>query len=130
MREGGEKKFDKKVRWLKGPEMLLKLENEWPVLKEEVSNKETPKILTSLLVTVESPTSEEVLPAEKRFSSWLQLIRSSARVLQFINILLLIFITFKFWFGYSLFEEGDVCAKKSKLLKLTPILDEGKILRS
>lgn len=136
-------------RWLKGPEILFEPESELPELPEDSSKDSEPnEVLTTCLVV--EGVSIEALPAVERFSSCLRLVRSSARVLQSIQvfkerrvgqrtsvgeigvdlieraIVLLTIRSQQSSFGpeAACLKQGIPLPSKSRILQLTPFLDE------
>lgn len=78
--------FDSQHRWFQGPEFLREDPSTWPQEKpttQEVTGEE--KINT--IVHRKSASLQEALPNPERFSKWENLLRATARVLQFIDIL-------------------------------------------
>ncbi|XP_063381137.1 uncharacterized protein LOC134667644 [Cydia fagiglandana] len=75
-------------RWFSGPDFLLLPFSEWP---KEPSTPETTSVLEELkpskthvgLINLDKPSS--VVPDPSRFSEWLRLVRTTARIFQCIN---------------------------------------------
>lgn len=68
-------------KWLKEPQLLFKHENDWLVLNEQTSSNNS-DIFTSFSVE-KSPEKTNILREVSRFSSWLRLIKRSARVFKY-----------------------------------------------
>nr|XP_034825593.1 uncharacterized protein LOC117983216 [Maniola hyperantus] len=78
--------FDQAARWFQGPSFLRKNEEEWPVRRFENTNEsQEEKEIRQQVATLKVPTIE--LPDPERFSSWTKLLRTTARVIQFLNLL-------------------------------------------
>ncbi|GBP97621.1 hypothetical protein EVAR_72624_1 [Eumeta japonica] len=74
--------FDETHRWFHGPDFLRKSEDKWPqLLNEQPTGRRSCTTLT--LVNKED---SQVVPNVSRFSSWTRLLRSTARVLQAIDL--------------------------------------------
>ncbi|XP_037877003.2 uncharacterized protein LOC119630714 [Bombyx mori] len=77
--------FDHTHRWFNGPEFLTWDESRWPkprTFKQEPSGEEKEAFLVATARTADArPT-----PDPHRFSSWVKLLRATARVLQFIEL--------------------------------------------
>ncbi|CAK1552938.1 unnamed protein product [Leptosia nina] len=77
--------FDSKHRWIAGPEFLLQDESYWP--KDSIlSNKPTGEERIHTVVIKGKSRLLECFPDVKRFSDWERLVRTVARVLQFIDL--------------------------------------------
>ncbi|XP_045487974.1 uncharacterized protein LOC123689933 [Pieris rapae] len=75
--------FNAEHRWFKGPDFLSKDEEEWPAprsFKKEKSEEDKTTEQVNIL------RHSEITPVPENFSSWTRLWRSTARVLQFINL--------------------------------------------
>ncbi|XP_053609752.1 uncharacterized protein LOC128674842 [Plodia interpunctella] len=70
-------------RWFRGPEFLYKEEKLWPHDKDPLHSTETGE--ERVAATTIRPQLKDALPDVSRFSSWIHLIRSTARILQFID---------------------------------------------
>lgn len=128
--------------WLKGPAFLLKDESHWPsnILKPDLQDFDT-----ECVTLVQSLPGELPVPEPERFSSWLRLIRATATVIKFINkckkltvpesdvmrqaeqLLLRRAQLDSFPVEVANIEKG-LC-KNSKLLTLSPVMDENGMLR-
>ncbi|XP_060802199.1 uncharacterized protein LOC132902161 [Amyelois transitella] len=77
--------FNERHRWFEGPEFLKQSEEHWPKPKEiKREPHEEDKKIEKVATTRQKEFST---PDPKRFSSWNRLLRSTARVVQFIEIL-------------------------------------------
>ncbi|XP_059048070.1 uncharacterized protein LOC131843444 [Achroia grisella] len=79
--------FDTEHRWFTGPQFLYKPQEEWPGQDEPGGiTTDTGEERTHMVYTGDSNTTDSgVLPDITRFTSWLRLLRATARVLQFID---------------------------------------------
>ncbi|XP_028168432.1 uncharacterized protein LOC114358614 [Ostrinia furnacalis] len=77
--------FTQHHRWFTGPMFLYEPADSWPAEKTEQAapngEERTPSVAPSIL----EPRVSDTLPSPHRFSSWLRLIRATARVLQAIH---------------------------------------------
>lgn len=77
--------FDKTHRWFTGPPFLLKPPSEWPSEKppkiEATGEERTHHVCVKITASVSEST-----PDSTRFSKWERLLRTTARVLQFIEL--------------------------------------------
>lgn len=93
------KDFCERSRWFTGPEFLYEDEDSWPANKfesptEEPNDEEKNEVVTTIQKippnTQEKGKTEEwstsCTPDEERFSTWKRLLRSTARILQFIEL--------------------------------------------
>lgn len=132
-------------RWFRGPEFLLKPEVDWP--KDDIIESTTTEMKEILHVH----TTDEIFIDANRFSKWKRLLRATAYVLRFVNILKkdvtsgtefstdeLIraeFLLFKLAQEQFYLEEinnlklNKPLHKSSSLYKVAPKLDENNILR-
>ncbi|XP_063838164.1 uncharacterized protein LOC135087291 [Ostrinia nubilalis] len=83
---GTPNEFDENARWFKGPAFLYGNKEDWPArrfeVKEELTGEEkNPQVVATLKVI------PQVTPDPKRFSDWTRLLRSTARIFQFIDLL-------------------------------------------
>ncbi|XP_026324981.1 uncharacterized protein LOC113233960 [Hyposmocoma kahamanoa] len=75
--------FDSNHRWYRGPDFLYMSEENWP--QEEVTDVNVTDEERVHLTTGVGARLKEALPEVTRFSSWIRLMRTTARVLQFID---------------------------------------------
>ncbi|XP_026318161.1 uncharacterized protein LOC113228935 [Hyposmocoma kahamanoa] len=75
--------FDSNHRWYRGPDFLYMSEENWP--QEEVTDVNVTDEERVHLTTGVGARLKEALPVVTRFSSWIRLMRTTARVLQFID---------------------------------------------
>ncbi|XP_047024130.1 uncharacterized protein LOC124633081 [Helicoverpa zea] len=141
--------------WLQGPTFLYKHPEYWPLDVVEPANKELLECVTVIDNTIE--TCNLPVPEPSRFSSWLRLLRTASRVLTFVdNIIkainkrkqiastcnlnddvmdraesLLIKHSQALSFGkeIKLLQASTALPTSSKLLTLSPYLDEHGVLR-
>lgn len=133
-------------RWFKGPDFLLKSEDDWP---QDDYILEPPA--TEIKEFVQVHTTEEIFIDANRFSKWKRLLRTSAYVLRFANILKRNMrsgsefssdelsraesLLFKLAQEESYLEEINILKsdkqlrRTSPLYKVTPKLDENNVLR-
>lgn len=71
-------------RWFRGPDFLYHPEESWP--REPKPNPETTTGEERVATTRGQVRIIDALPEAARFSSWLRLVRATARVLQFIDL--------------------------------------------
>ncbi|GBP48180.1 hypothetical protein EVAR_27566_1 [Eumeta japonica] len=77
--------FDETHRWFHGPDFLRKSEDEWPQETVE-SERPTGEERSCTTLTLVNKEDSQVVPNVSRFSSWTRLLRSTARVLQAIDL--------------------------------------------
>lgn len=138
--------------WFQGPAFLRLPEASWPkdigndekVTKDVIFERRT---IHNLIMSATVDLSS-CLPDEKRFSSWLRLLRATARVIMFIDrcrgrvvqfnmdlisraeVLLLRKVQIDcFAIEMECVKQNKPLLKSSRLLKLTPYLDDRSILR-
>ncbi|XP_023948869.2 uncharacterized protein LOC112053624 [Bicyclus anynana] len=135
--------------WLYGPTFLCCDADEWP---EDMTGTETEQIITECVNTIIIENKFTCLPAcpdPARFSSWLRLLKSTCMVLAFVDkvckkltgevdgammaraerLLMLYAQAQSFAEDLEHLKNQNILDKKSKLLTLTPFLDEQGILR-
>ncbi|XP_063834897.1 uncharacterized protein LOC135084084 [Ostrinia nubilalis] len=136
--------------WLNGPVFLISGSESWPrdVVGKPDADEVNSAICMAVSVTQVIPRMELPVPDPKRFSSWLRLLRATATVLKFIDACkrltkeidccamdraehLLLRYAQNESFGAELdaINEGKSIPRNSKLLTLTPVLDETGLLR-
>lgn len=71
--------------WFRGPEFLYDEESTWPQEREPLASTDTGEEHVTIATVTTGSRLIEALPDATRFSSWLRLVRASARVLQFIE---------------------------------------------
>ncbi|GBP67616.1 hypothetical protein EVAR_98670_1 [Eumeta japonica] len=76
--------FDETHRWFHGPDFLRKSEDEWP--QETVESERPTGRRSCTTLTLVNKEDSQVVPNVSRFSSWTRLLRSTARVLQAIDL--------------------------------------------
>ncbi|XP_073960633.1 uncharacterized protein [Choristoneura fumiferana] len=72
-------------RWFRGPSFLYDDEATWPRERDPLTTTDTGEERINAATTRKGPRLTEALPDAARFSSWLRLVRATARVLQFIE---------------------------------------------
>ncbi|GBP14770.1 hypothetical protein EVAR_74672_1 [Eumeta japonica] len=77
--------FDETHRWFHGPDFLRKSEDKWPQETVE-SEQPTGEERSCTTLTLVNKEDSQVVPNVSRFSSWTRLLRSTARVLQAIDL--------------------------------------------
>ncbi|XP_063368821.1 uncharacterized protein LOC134657197 [Cydia amplana] len=133
------------TEWIQGPAFLQKSENDWPenILNADVNNDEL-----ECVMTMTSCNKENIpIPEPTRFSSWLRLLRATFIMLKFINKCkhineedgavmekaerLLIKYSQAQTFSDEILKlkNGLYLPKTSRLLTLSPYLDEHEVLR-
>ncbi|KAI8422683.1 hypothetical protein MSG28_006454 [Choristoneura fumiferana] len=139
-----------KSQWLGGPTFLRDDESSWPRhVVRPVTDVETIECvnLVTNVVSTDIPSVEPV-PDPERFSSWLRLLRSTAAVLRFIRrckkrsdddycelmeqaerLLFRRVQSEAFAAEVSAIREGKCLPRSSRILKLSPYLDEHGVLR-
>lgn len=75
--------FSHEHRWYRGPDFLHTPEEQWPIETADTACEPTGE--ERVHATTSTTSLHEALPKIERFSSWLRLIRTTARVLQFID---------------------------------------------
>lgn len=155
-KENKELFMNNEQRWFKGPEFLLKTQDQWPVEIVDVDRDNPPEVVPIHHIHVESRGFDTI--DASRFSCWFRLLRSTARVLKakkFVQVKPLKFENFcseiidkvgindinrarnylikkAQWEVYSKeildLEAGKVISNKSQLKTLSPYLEDG-ILR-
>ena len=134
--------------WFQGPSYLRQPESEWP--KDLRSSKLAEDSLCEIknVNTLISSSVEYSLPNEERFSSWMRLLRTTARILLFIRrcqrktvimdnalmneaeVLLIKKCQYdSFKSEIDCLTQNKAIDSSSRLLKLTPYLDEKGLLR-
>ncbi|XP_052750995.1 uncharacterized protein LOC128200722 [Galleria mellonella] len=133
--------------WFQGPAFLRRPESEWP--KDRKFSKTSQDVICEeRSINVVTCSSELSLPSEDNISNWITLVRATARVLLFIrkcqrkNIQLDVslmkeaekLLTKKcqqdtFLTEISCLQQDKPIMRNSRLLKLTPYLDETGVLR-
>lgn len=134
--------------WIKGPTFLYCEEEMWPTnVLEHHSTESDEATVERVLVTCE-PIRNLPVPDPKRFSSWLKLLRATATVLKFIKkcrkshgeidcdtmeeaerLLLQHAQSESFAEEIAAIKNGQCLRRSSKLLTLSPYLDEYGVLR-
>lgn len=76
--------FDSSHRWFTGPPFLLQEEADWPV--ENTQTKKPTGEEKCIHTKVVEPTIHAALPDATRFSRWERYLRTTARILQFIDL--------------------------------------------
>ncbi|KAJ8711214.1 hypothetical protein PYW07_008456 [Mythimna separata] len=77
--------FNSEHRWFCGPDFLRKGRDEWPQNKKVIAPMDTGEERVKCHV-INNTTINDHLPNITRFSKWTRLIRTTARVLQFIDL--------------------------------------------
>ncbi|XP_013171141.1 PREDICTED: uncharacterized protein LOC106120362 [Papilio xuthus] len=139
-------------QWFQGPAYLRLPEVSWPAdlcSSEEIYDEVACEQRSVNTISASAPTDlASCLPDEERFSSWKRLLRSTARVLMFVDRCRRRNVTFNvdlmsraeelllkkiqsdsFSLEIDSFKQKKSVSKNSRLLKLTPYLDERHILR-
>ncbi|KAL0879576.1 hypothetical protein ABMA27_003305 [Loxostege sticticalis] len=79
------KDFNEDHRWFVGPSFLKEDRSTWP--EEKKSVPETTGEERTLNIKEKTPAASQVVPDATKFSRWERLVRTTARVLQFISLL-------------------------------------------
>lgn len=79
------REFNACHRWFRGPDFLSKEESEWPQETKAIAIEDTGEERTRCNVATLENEGHAHLPDVNRFSNWNKLIRSTARVLQFLD---------------------------------------------
>ncbi|XP_063828939.1 uncharacterized protein LOC135078268 [Ostrinia nubilalis] len=77
--------FTQHHRWFTGPKFLYEPADSWPAEKIEQAAPTGEERTHSVASSIVEPRVSDALPSPHRFSSWLRLIRATARVLQAIH---------------------------------------------